>query len=297
VMRGNPLLAWTPEPRRGATVDIRDVTALRWLAGDTAVSHDVYFGTDRDAVAAADKDAAEYKGNQPGTSLSLAGLVEFGGGDYYWRIDEVEADGTTIHQGYTWKFTVPAYLIVEDFESYTDDIDGGKAIFQTWIDGWENGTGSTVGYWEAIGGTFGETSIVHGGGQAMPLDYNNVNSPYYSETERTFATAQNWTTNGVDTLTLHVRGQVTNDPVALYVGLEDSAGRIHVVDCPDDTAVTSVKWLPCNIPLSEFSAAGVNLAAVKKMYIGLGNRDNPTPGGAGLIYVDDIRLTRPEPGQ
>jgi len=73
VMRGNPLLAGTPEPDPGAVVDIRDATALIWAAGDTAVSHDVYFGTDRNAVAAADNSAAEFQGNQPGTSLSLAG--------------------------------------------------------------------------------------------------------------------------------------------------------------------------------------------------------------------------------
>jgi hypothetical protein len=34
----------------------------------------------------------------------------------------------------------------------------------------------------------------------------------------------------------------------------------------------------------------VNLKAVKKMYIGLGNRTSPTIGGTGTIYVDDIRV-------
>jgi len=84
-MRGDPLLAGNPVPARNAVVDIRDVGSLSWAAGDTAVSHDVYFGTDRDAVAAADNNAAEFQGNQPGISFSVAGLVEFGGGDYYWR--------------------------------------------------------------------------------------------------------------------------------------------------------------------------------------------------------------------
>ena len=39
----------------------------------------------------------------------MAGLVEFGGGDYYWRIDEVEAGGM-VQAGYVWKFTVPDYF-------------------------------------------------------------------------------------------------------------------------------------------------------------------------------------------
>jgi hypothetical protein len=37
----------------------------------------------------------------------------------------------------------------------------------------------------------------------------------------------------------------------------------------------------------------VNLAAVKKMYIGLGNRTSPKAGGTGTIYIDDIRLHTP----
>jgi len=35
------------------------------------------------------------------------------------------------------------------------------------------------------------------------------------------------------------------------------------------------------------------LTAVKKMYIGVGNRTAPTPDGAGMILLDDIRLTKP----
>jgi hypothetical protein len=35
-------------------------------------------------------------------------------------------------------------------------------------------------------------------------------------------------------------------------------------------------------------------SAVQKMYIGIGNPDAPTPGGAGMLYIDDIRATKPE---
>ena len=52
------------------------------------------------------------------------------------------------------------------------------------------------------------------------------------------------------------------------------------------------QWTVWMIPLNDFSAAGVNVAAVKKMIIGLGDRDAPTPGGAGVIYVDDIAVKR-----
>lgn len=55
----------------------------------SGASHDVYLGTERDAIAGADNTAPEFQGNQAGTSLSLGGLVEYGGGDYYWRIDDI----------------------------------------------------------------------------------------------------------------------------------------------------------------------------------------------------------------
>ena len=48
---------------------------------------------------------------------------------------------------------------------------------------------------------------MHGGMQSMPMDYNNIELPFYSEAERTWTTSQDWTLNGVDTLTLYVHGQ------------------------------------------------------------------------------------------
>jgi len=210
-MRGDPLLAWDAQPSDGSNVDIREAVSLAWQAGDTADQHDVYFGTDAAAVTDAGTDSSEYKGRQAGMDYSLDGLVEFGGGTYFWRIDEVEAGATVIHKGRTWAFTVADYLIVDEFEAYTDDV--GSRIFQTWIDGWGftepapgnpgNGTGSTVGYTSP---PFAEPTVVHGGRQSMPFDYNNIIQPYYSETDRTFAAAQNLTLYGMDTLSLWFRG-------------------------------------------------------------------------------------------
>ncbi|MEN6426027.1 MAG: hypothetical protein ABFE13_11730, partial [Phycisphaerales bacterium] len=278
-----------PQPVSGTIVDIREVPDLAWSAGNTAASHDVYFGADRQAVADADHNAVQFKGNQTDTSFSVSDLVAFGGGNYFWRIDEVEADGVTVHKGYVWKLTMPDYLPVEDFESYTDDEDAGTAIFQTWIDGLTNGTGSYVGHDTASGGTFAEISVVHGGTQSMPFTYNNAGATQYSETERTWTTAQDWTVEGADTLCLFVRGLEENGEGMPYVGLQDSTGKLVVVKSSDATLVTTEAWTQVNIPLAYF---GVNAARIKKMYIGIGDRDNPTAGGAGLIYIDDIRVIR-----
>jgi len=419
-------------------------------------------------------------------------VLEFGK-TYYWRVDEVnDASADSPRKGAVWSFTTAGFIVVDDFESYVDDLEG--RIFQSWIDGWGytepapgapgNGTGSAVGYTEA---PFAETVTVHGGGQSMPLDYNNINSPYYSETDRTWAIAQDWTLNDVNTLSLWFQGvpakfaqtatglemsvaswdiwedtailqsdefrfaykrlngdgvivakvdslinsngwakagvmireslaagcpqaymvvtpsngvafqrrlfteavsasttqtgvaaprwlrltrtgntfkaehsadgttwtsvgadaaassdtltmggsiyiglcltshdrnisttaefsgvtltggvsgqwQVAdvgatlpgNDAGQLYVAVEDSAGKSALVNHPDGvTAVQNSEWTEWQIPLTDL--AGVNLKSVKKMTIGVGDRDNPTPDGHGKLFIDDIRVTKPVP--
>ena len=285
-----PYTAYVPDPADGANDVAPDPNlALTWGAGIEAVEHHLYFGASFDDVN--EGAAATDKGALTETTFVLPdplGTLT----TYYWRVDETSAD-TTVRPGAVWSLTT--HSPIDNFESYTDNMDAGLAIFQTWIDGIENGTGSYVGYEMATNGTFGETTIVHGGGQSMPLDYNNVNAPYYSETERTFTPSQNWTAGGVDTLVLYVRGNAGNDAEPLYVGVQDTAARVGVVVHPDPSIATAGKWVKWEIPLSEFVDAGVNLTGVAKLIIGLGDREAPTPGGAGLMFIDDIFLTKPSP--
>jgi len=84
-----------------------------------------------------------------------------------------------------------------------------------------------------------------------------------------------------------------NDRDDLYVAIQDSSNKLAVVTHPDPNAVLATDWTELRIPLSEF--APVNLTRVKKLYLGVGDRDNPTQDGTGLLYIDDIRVTRPEP--
>jgi hypothetical protein len=487
-MRGDPLVAWDASPRLGAIVDIDQAKILSWAAGDKATQHDVYLGTNRTAVENADRSDTTgiYRGRQSTTSYTSPTAPEFGQ-TYYWRIDEFNTDAT-LSKGRVWSFTVAEYLIVDDFESYTDDV--GSRIFQTWKDGWGfsepppgylgNGTGSGVGN---PAPPFAEQTILHSGKQAMPFEYVNDGSTgkaLYSETERTFQTAQDWTKYGVKALTLYFRGypasvgsftyhaardtytisaegtdiwgtsdefhyafkrlsgigtievqvlDVTNtnawakagvmmresldanspyaavyvtpgsgvafqrrdaagasgtgDTLAgftapywvrlerylggtfrafhsadgatweeigsaqmismsndvyvglaltshnagvmcaadfsgfnitgtvtgqwqsqdigiesnvadqLYVAVEDSTGKSAAVNHPDIEAVLSGAYQEWNIDLREFGNVGVNLASIKKMYIGVGNRTNPRAGGTGTLYFDDIRLYKP----
>ncbi|MCU0913730.1 MAG: hypothetical protein MUC88_04095 [Planctomycetes bacterium] len=478
VMQGDTLLAWNPQPKSGAVVDIQSGAALSWTGGEKAVKHDVYFGQDRGAVSTATTTSPVYQGRQSAVSFAADALVTFGGGTYYWRVDEVEADDTTIHKGAVWSFTIPNYLIVDDFEGYTDD-EGGR-IYETWVDGWTNNTGSTVGNLVA---PFAERTILHGGKQAMPMDFNNIKTPFYSEAERAFAPQQNWTGYDVNTLSLWFRGNplrfldkgngaftvgasghdiwdnaddfrfvwkrlngdgsilvkvesvtntnawakagvmirgdltagstmaymiqsyssgvsfgwrqvadgtcgsatqtgvnaprwvkltrtgnaftaqysadgkawtdiknattgevvsttilmgssvyiglcttshntaatttaqysgaattggvtgtwqetwigddrdLTNSAAGLYVAVADSAGKVAVATHSDPAAANVAAWTEWRVPLS--SLTGANLARIKTLYIGVGDRKNPVPDGSGRMYIDDIRVIKP----
>lgn len=68
---------------------------LSWDGADNAVSHDVYFGTDSDAVTNATHASDEYKGNQTETTYELPDNLtqQY---TYYWRIDEIDADGNVV---------------------------------------------------------------------------------------------------------------------------------------------------------------------------------------------------------
>jgi hypothetical protein len=205
------LWAYGPRPRNN-DVNTPQILVLKWTAGTRATGHQIYFSEDKDAVANGTQGSAAYRGQQSVDSTTFdPGALEFGK-TYYWRVDEISTtDSASPWKGPVWKFTTANYIVVDNFEEYTDE-DTGR-IFQTWIDGWGyttpapgdpgNGTGATVGY---INPPFAEKTVVRGGVQSMPLAYNNADSPYYSETERTFDNPQNWTVNGMNTLSLQVHG-------------------------------------------------------------------------------------------
>ncbi len=199
-----PVQARAPQPTgTGAGVD----SSLDWRSGRDMTSEQVYFGTDKAAVSGGTVTAKTV------TSHGFdPGALDFGT-TYYWKVDEV---GTATYPGAVWSFTTQEFAAIEDFESYTDD--EGSRIYETWVDGWTNGTGSVIGYLQS---PFAETVVVHGGNQAMPFEYNNVKTPYYSETERTFDTPQDWTTNGADSVALYFQGYPT--------GFTDKGGNAFTV--------------------------------------------------------------------
>ncbi len=279
-----PKTAFNPDPANGAN-DAALSPTLTWLGGIGAIKHHLYFSGDVDAVTQSTAEAD--KGELEDPTFVVEGLEPLT--TYYWRVDEIAPGTSEPIAGELWNLTTA--LPVDDFEAYTDD--EGSRIYESWIDGYTNGnSGSTVGYIEA---PFAEQGIVHGGLQSMPFDYNNVNAPFYSEAELEFTPTQDWTTGGIDTLVLYVRGKGENKPAPMYVGVEDTAGKVGLVAYPEEKLVNALKWVAWRIPLSEFGDAGVNLARVKKLYVGVGDKDNPVAGATGLVFIDDIRLAKPSP--
>ncbi len=260
-----PVWAKEPQPTSGAT-GVSPTTSLSWRAGREAASHDVYLGTDANALTLAGSSAA--------TSFTPAHLSL--GTKYYWRVDEVNAAATpSTWAGDVWNFTTPEFLVVDDMESYNDTT---NAIYSTWIDGYNTNTnGSQVGYGTA---PFAETTIVHSGTKSMPFGYGN-NNITTSEATMTFAAAQDWSIAGIKTLTIFFRGNPANTTGQLFVKINGT--KINYSG--DAAAQTSILWKQWNVDLTAVSG----LTAVNTLTLGISG------SGKGTLYFDDIRLYKTAP--
>jgi len=296
-----PVKARNPKPNDGA-VDVRQSVFLSWEPGDAAASYRIYFGTDEEAVKNASMASPEFIG------LDELGAEGYNPGEllwdttYYWRVDGVDdANPDSPWIGSVWSFTTANFPIVDDFEGYNF---GDNQIWWAWKDGLGyaahdnapaypgNGTGSAIG--DETTASYTEDFIVHGGLQSMPLSYDNNKQGYsmYSEVELALSTMRDWTENGLSTLMLWFIGDLSNAAEPLYVALNGTA----VVYNDNAKAAQVSKWTQWTIDLQAFADQGVDLTNVNTIAIGLGTKGNmTTPGGAGKIYIDDIRLLKPEP--
>jgi hypothetical protein len=287
-MRGDLSVAWNPSPANESTPSIKTATPLTWSAGDGASKHDVYLGTDQAAVEAA--DAADttgvYKGQQNATSYDPGADVAWGGGPYYWRVDEVKADGT-VTAGRLWSFTVADFLVVEDFEAY-NNIDppdpASNTIYSNWIDGYQIPTNGALTSEELP--PYAEQVVVHGGGQSMKYLYDT--NLKICESTLTLVHLRNWTEAGVTRLVLWFKGDSVNIPERMFIALNDNAVVYH----DDPGAAQKSGWTEWVIDLQAFANQGVNLADVNTITIGFGTKGAAAAGGTGTVYFDDIRLYR-----
>jgi hypothetical protein len=268
-----PVLARAPQPANAATGVKVDAT-LDWRPGREAGSHKVFLGTDQAAVAG---------GTAPATTVANHGFAPASlnlATTYYWKVDEVN---TVTYPGDVWSFTTADYAVVDDFESYNDDLKAQTAVFNAWVDGFDNPAknGAVVGLNLATNGTFCDTTTFHAGKQSMPLAYDNTKAPL-SEATRTFAPAQDWTTAGVKTLVLFFYGDPANTGTQLYIKVNDT----KIVYPGNASNLARRRWNQWNVDLAGVPAA--TLRSVKTLTIGI-------TGGAGKLLIDDILLYRLAP--
>ena len=285
----------SPNPYSGAE-NVKNTSILRWVAGDNAASHQVYFGTDQDAVRNATTSSPEYKDSKNlGDESYDPGLLELGAA-YYWRIDEVnDLNPNSPWAGNVWAFNTADFLVVDDIESY-NDIDppnpNSNTIFGYWLDGWGTATNGAL-----VGNDlppYTEPTVVHGGRQSMPYLYDITTK--FAEATLTLDSPRDWTASDVKTLTIWFQGGLGNDPAPIYVTIANIAGATATVTHADPAATQIHGWTQWDIPLQEFADKGINLTDVNTITIGIGNKINP-PGGTGKMYFDDIGLhpLPPEP--
>ena len=123
-----------------------------------------------------------------------------------------------------------------------------------------------------------ETTITHGGGQSLPLDYDNSGAGL-SEATRTFAPGQDWTVGSPETLVVHFHGELNNSGGQVYVKINN----VKVTYDANPAAISSPVWTQWNIDLS-------GVAMVNSLTIGVEGA-----GAQGVLYVDDLILYRQAP--
>jgi hypothetical protein len=209
----NPVQALGPNPKNDST-NVSQTPILKWRPGKYAASHNIYLGSDPNALSQVATNPAGQE--QYGPIIPALDPNQ----TYYWRIDEVnDLHPEKLWVGKVWSFTTAPYLVVDDFEYY-DDVN--NLIYLTWEDCYanNNNTGMTVGYFVP---PFAERTVIHFGYQAMYMHYDNdgtVNEGVviegynyeksgtllYSEAQRTWAEPQDWTAKGATSLLLWFRG-------------------------------------------------------------------------------------------
>jgi len=280
-----PEISRAPKPKHQQKDVVRE-SLLRWRPGLYAVQHDLYLGTDFNDVNEASSDDPRgvlVKRGMIDTSFD-PGLFDFAQ-TYYWRVDEVnDQDPNSPWKGNIWTFTVANHLLIDDFESYNNT---DNKIYYAWLDFFTNNTGATVGYLER---PFAERDIVYAGKQSMPLHYDNngiVNEGtddeifgtlLYSEAECQWTEPQDWTRDGVESLTLWFRGHL---PI---VGsfTEEPAGMFQVTGIGSDIFKS----------YDEFHFAYKEVSGQANIIARVDNLDNTDPfAKAGIMIRDSL-----EPG-
>ncbi len=168
--QGPLVKAYSPDPADGELY-MDTWASLYWSAGENAATHDMYFGENFNDVNDGTPDSSVFRGNQVGTYFTVGfpgfpypdGLVP--GTTYYWRIDEVEADGVTKQKGNVWSFAIPPKTTYDP-----DPADGSEFVDPDVKLSWTPGFGAMLHY-VYFGDNFDDVSNASGGLPAGATTY------------------------------------------------------------------------------------------------------------------------------
>jgi hypothetical protein len=189
--------ASVPNPPDNAT-DVDKYPTLTWSAGSYAANvngHKVYFDPCEATVQA--RNGCDVNGVfTTAPSYTPSSLEPLSPGTYFWAVDEVNPTiAPYIWPGPVWRFTVPIYSVLDNFERYASTGAPGTltSLRATWLDGYigvgYNGwqypnppdpIGSSGSYAQnsndtADGNTI-TTNVTYSGGKSLKLYYDNDGS-------------------------------------------------------------------------------------------------------------------------
>jgi len=291
-----PEKAWDPSPIDGATYVIAepDVT-LSWKMGDVdeggTVAYNVFYGTDKAAVAAATTPDATATSTNP--SVALTGLAP--GTTYYWRVDTLVTNGppppfeTETIAGDVWQFeTLPVVAISDPnlvgFWQFEEG-QGNTFIFDS--SGHEN-HGTAVGSAQREPG-YAADALMFGG-----TDYVNLPTGI---ADSNAGSAAMWikTTQNTRGMLLYGADGTAGDGYGgqneLHVNMEDNGGARFFIQ--SDGANVSINSSPVNDDEWHHVAATWDNAGESILYVDAARAASTANTGNIFSFSGRIRLGRP----
>jgi hypothetical protein len=252
-------VASNPEPANGA-VGVLLGSTLAWKPIAVGATRDIYFGDSNEPpLVSVQEDTSYYPGPlAPNTT-------------YYWQVDEVEADGTTVHAGDLWSFTTGLSNVRTD-TGIADENDDGEdhiAYGDTADDGAES-RGSTDLEMPWDGSDY----------QVVGLRFRDMPIPQGAPITEAYVqfTPDNENLDG-GPVNLIISGLLVPDPEAL------GGGENFFERGPKTTA--EVAWTDVQEWTSSQATAASRTPDISSIIQEIVNQDGWAPGNAIMLFIRD----------